>query len=116
MTTYQTAKKKTTSKKKAPVKPAAVLETPAAPAAPETETLETAEVLKTPPVTEVDPYAPVKKKPAPAPELVTVQTVHAYRIYVHTQDVVLEPGRPKQVLNDAWIKGQIAQKILKVVD
>ena len=92
MPTYQTTKKKTTTKKRV-AKPAVAqnqepVEAPSAPAP--------------------DPYAPV-------PNTVRVETVHPYRLYVHTQDLVLPPRTPKTVINDAWVQEQIRQNILRIV-
>lgn len=65
----------------------------------------------------VDPVAPVAAEPKkPEPKtLITVKTVHPYRLHVPTQGRYLDPHVPTEVKNDQWIQGQIKGKVLEEV-
>jgi hypothetical protein len=65
-----------------------------------------------------DPVAPVaaeSKKPEPEKTLITVKTIHPYRLHVSTQGRYLDPQVPTEVKNDQWIQGQIKGKVLEEV-
>ena len=64
-----------------------------------------------------DPVAPVAAEPKkPEPKtLITVKTIHPYRLHVPTQGRYLDPQIPTEVKNDQWIQGQIKGKVLMEV-
>lgn len=64
-----------------------------------------------------DPVAPVAAEPKkPEPKtLITVKTIHPYRLHVSTQGRYLDPQVPTEVKNDKWIQAQIKGKVLEEV-
>lgn len=108
MPTYQTA-----PKKKAPT-----LKAPAAQTASDVEKEKSATPAPTPapdnpPAKEKsNPFAAVEKEPVTA-ELVTVETVHPYRLFIPTQKITLSPKTPTEVIKDRWVANQIAKGTLR---